>query len=214
MKHRGMMFLWTEFQSEYAQTLASIVPSPLTWLQTVANNGYVMSPFGKTPDIRSLSPAQAQIMEIVWQCGEVSARDVRLALNESDESRDQSRSTVRTLMDRMEEKGWLKHRLDGRTFLYSATQPKKERLTQKLREVVETLCDGRPEAIVATLLDDRGITQEGLQSIRKMLDEAEQRLAPNARKPKEQSTRASKNPKTRKEAQQRAKRSKRKPRGT
>lgn len=160
--------------------------------------------------MRTLSPAQAEIMEIVWQRGEVSARDVRMALNESDDARDLSRSTVRTLMERIKEKGWLNHRLYGRTFLYSAAQPKKERLTQKIREVVETLCDGRPEALVATLLDDRGISHKDLQSIREMLDAAEQRISGSAGTPRQRPKRTSK----RKEEPGRAKKSEPKPRSS
>lgn len=153
-------------------------------------------------------------MEIVWQRGEVSARDVRMALNESDDERDLSRSTVRTLIERMKEKGWLNHRLCDRTFLYSATQPKKETLTQKVREVIETLCDGRPEALVATLLDDRGISRKDLQSIREMLDDAEQRISGSAGTPGKRPKRTSKRSAKRKEEPGRAKKSKRKPRST
>lgn len=153
-------------------------------------------------------------MEIVWQRGEVSARDVRMALNESEHARDLSRSTVRTLMGRMKEKGWLNHRLCGRTFLYSATQPKKERLTQKIREVIETLCDGRPEALVATLLDDRGISRKDLQSIREMLDDAEQRISENSGTPGQQAKRPPKQSVNRKPKPGSVRKSKRKPGST
>ena len=153
-------------------------------------------------------------MEIVWQRNEVSAREVRIELNETDQHRQLSRSTVRTLMDRMEEKGWLKHRLDGRTFLYSAAQPRKTTLANTLREVIETLCDGRPEDVVATLLDDRGLSREGLQSIRELLDEAEQRLKPPSKNPVREVTGKQKGSKKRREQRGDTVQHKRKPRST
>src|SRR6187399_1338322 len=103
----------------------------------------------------SLSRSQREIMEIVWDRGEVSANDVRDILSVT---RDLAKNTVRTLLERMEVKGWLKHREDGRTFLYSAIQPREASVGQKVLEVVDQLCGGSPEELVTALLDYRGLT--------------------------------------------------------
>ncbi|QEH35124.1 Penicillinase repressor [Aquisphaera giovannonii] len=116
-----------------------------------------------------LSPAQAEIMEIVWDRGEVSASEVREVLSAT---RPVARNTVRTLLERMEEKGWLRHREEGRTFLYSAAQPRRATIGQKVREVVDTVCGGSAEALVAALLDDRGLSAGELMRIREMLAQA------------------------------------------
>ena len=70
----------------------------------------------KRVELPELTPAQGEIMDIVWQRGEVSASEVRRVLSRT---RAVARNTVRTLLERMEEKGWITHREDGRTFLYS-----------------------------------------------------------------------------------------------
>ena len=116
-----------------------------------------------------LSPAQREIMEIVWERGEVSARDVRAVVSRQ---RDVARNTVRTLLERMEEKGWLTHREDGRTYLYAATQPRQATIGQRVVEVLDTACGGSPETLVTALLDYRGLTDSELRRIRAMLDEA------------------------------------------
>jgi predicted transcriptional regulator len=72
----------------------------------------------------------------------------------------------------MEEKGWLTHREDGRTFLYRAAEPRREAIGRKVREVVETVCGGSPETLVAALLDYRGLRHDELKRIRQMLDQA------------------------------------------
>ena len=124
----------------------------------------------KQPDLPDLSPAQREIMEIVWQRGEVTAHEVRrvLAL-----TRNVARNTVRTLLERMEDKGWLKHRAAGRTFLYTAARPRHDTIGQKVREIVETVCGGSPETLVAALLDYRGLRPDELKRIRQLLDEAQ-----------------------------------------
>jgi predicted transcriptional regulator len=124
----------------------------------------------KQPDLPDLSPAQREIMEIVWQRGEVTANEVRRALSRT---REVARNTVRTLLERMEDKGWLEHRAEGRTFLYRAARPRHDTIGQKVREIVETVCGGSPETLVSALLDYRGLRPEELKRIRQLLDDAE-----------------------------------------
>ena len=127
-----------------------------------------------------LSPAQQAIMEIVWDREEVSAREVLDLLN-ADRSDPLTRNTVRTTIERMEEKGWLRHRVDGRTFLYSAARPQAATTSQKVREIVDTLFGGKPERLVAALIDDRRLTPKRIAAIRDLLDEAEQQAAETKR---------------------------------
>lgn len=117
----------------------------------------------------ALSQSQREIMEIVWDRGEVSAVEVCEILSAK---RVLAKNTVRTLLERMENKGWLKHREEGRTFLYSAVQPRAASIGQRVREIVETICGGSPETLVAALLDYRGLRADELQRIRQLLDQA------------------------------------------
>lgn len=108
-------------------------------------------------------------MEIVWQRGEVTAAEVRRVLSPT---RSVARNTVRTLLERMEEKGWLEHRVEGRTFLYTAARPRQVTVGQKIREIVETVCGGSPEVMVAALIEHRGLRSDELTRIRQLLDQA------------------------------------------
>jgi BlaI family transcriptional regulator, penicillinase repressor len=124
----------------------------------------------KRSDLPDLSPAQREIMDIIWEGGELTANEVRHVLSQS---RKVARNTVRTLLERMEEKGWLKHRAEGRTFLYTAARPHNDTIGQKVREVVETVCGGSPETLVTALLDYRGLRADELRRIRQLLDQAQ-----------------------------------------
>ena len=121
------------------------------------------------PALPSLSQSQREIMEIVWDRGEVSAIEVRAILSAK---RALAKNTVRTLLERMEAKGWLKHREDGRTYLYAAAQPREASIGQKVLEVVEHICGGSPETLVTALLDYRGLRPDELKRIRQLLDQA------------------------------------------
>lgn len=123
----------------------------------------------KRRELPELTPAQGELMEIIWERGEVTASELRRVLART---RAVSRNTVRTLLERMEEKGWITHREEGRTFLYVAAQPRQVTIGQKVQEVVETVCGGSAEALVTALLDYRGLDSRELERIRQMLARA------------------------------------------
>lgn len=123
-------------------------------------------PFPQIP----LSAAQREIMEIVWQQGEVTAADVRRMV-----PRDLDRNTVNTLLVRMEQKGWLAHRVTGRTHVYSATVPRETTVAQRVMEVVDKVCGGSSEALVAALLDHGSLTIEELDRIRDLVSQAKRK---------------------------------------
>lgn len=135
-----------------------------------------------SPQLPPLSEAQREIMEVVWDHGEVSARSVRETLSARD--RDVARNTVRTLLERMEEKGWLKHRQQGRTYLYSATHPREATNGRKVIEVLDQICGGSPEALMTALIDYRGLSEAELDRIRGMLDAAASNTQPKKRRGK------------------------------
>ena len=118
-----------------------------------------------------LTDVQREIMEIVWQLGEVSVSDIhsRISLQ-----RDVARNTVQTLVVRLEEKGWLQHTEEGRRFLYSAAKPRTKSLGARVSQLIDSLFGGSPEQMVNALIDYRGLTESELQNIRQMIDQAEQ----------------------------------------
>jgi BlaI family transcriptional regulator, penicillinase repressor len=122
----------------------------------------------RVPD-EPLSPAQKEIMEIVWEKGEVAAIEVRQLLADG---RELARETVRTVLERMEEKGWLKHRVVGRTFFYSAVVPREATAGQKVIELIDTVCGGSPERLMTALLDYRGLSAEEAARIEALIKRA------------------------------------------
>lgn len=114
----------------------------------------------------TLSEAQREIMEIIWDRDEVSAFEVREVLLTR---RPIARETVRTLLTRMEEKGWVKHRVIGRTHFYSAAIPRDVNLGRRVTELVDTLCGGSAEQLVTALLDHHELSDAEADRIQKLI---------------------------------------------
>lgn len=119
---------------------------------------------------QALTVAQREIMEIVWQRKEVTVSDVRNALASR---RELARNTVQTMLVRLEEKGWLKHREDGRSFIYSPNRPRLESLGAKVAQLVDRWFAGEPDAMVTALIEYRGLSQGEAERIRQMIETAE-----------------------------------------
>lgn len=118
----------------------------------------------------ALSDGQREIMEIIWNRGELCVSEVWEILSKR---RPIARNTVQTMMTRMFEKRWLKYRTIGRAFLYSAAISRKATMGQKVHELIETVFKGSAEELMTSLLDYRGLSKGEVGRIRAMLDDAE-----------------------------------------
>jgi len=124
------------------------------------------------PDPTPLTKSQREIMEIVWSLGEVSVSGVRTALSDR---RQLARNTVQTMMVRLEERGWLKHRKVDRAFLYSANVPRTFSLGAKVSQLMDRFFAGSPEELVTALIEYRGLTEDEAIRIRDMIKRAEKK---------------------------------------
>ena len=116
-----------------------------------------------------LSDAQLEIMNVVWDGGTVTFAQVRDRLLVK---RPIARNTVQTMMTRLEQKGWLRHRRNGKSFVYSPTVERATTLRGMVASLVEAAFAGSADDLVMALLDGRGISDEEAKRIRKMIDEA------------------------------------------
>lgn len=124
------------------------------------------------PQPQPLSPALRELMDIVWDRGEVAVSEVWEILAER---RNVARNTVQTMLVRLEDKGWLKHRVIGRTFFYSAVHPREKTQRRMVRDLMQSFFDGSPEDLAAALLDDVSLSKAEADRIRELIDDAERR---------------------------------------
>ncbi len=123
-------------------------------------------------ELPPLSEGQLEIMNIVWEQGEVTLGQVWKALSAR---RNVARNTVQTLLTRLVEKGWLRSRAEGKIFHYSSAYPRESTLRDILQRLVDTAFQGSTEGLVMTLLEDQEISNEEADRIRAMIDRAERK---------------------------------------
>jgi predicted transcriptional regulator len=119
--------------------------------------------------IKKLSDANLEIMNIVWDRGEVSINDVLEAVNLKRNDK-LKRATIQVQMKRLEKYGWLKHRKVGREFYYSALRGQEEATKDILDNVRKKVFGGSRAELVKCLFTDSNVSSEELERIMQYLE--------------------------------------------
>ncbi|MDE3156628.1 MAG: BlaI/MecI/CopY family transcriptional regulator [Acidobacteriota bacterium] len=114
-----------------------------------------------------LSRRERQVMDIVYEHGRATAAEIAVALPDPP-----SYSAVRTLLRILETKGHLRHETDGLRYVYSPTVPRDQASRSALRNLVRTFFDGSATQAVAALLDQAKLSEEELERLAGLIDEA------------------------------------------
>ena len=117
-----------------------------------------------------LSPLENRVMQVVWRRKNVTAEEVRTKLAGRRTLKD---STVRTILRRLEAKGYVKHITEGRTYVYSPKVASQSVATDAVRAIVDHFCDGSVENLLVGMVDDELITPELLDELAERIRKAE-----------------------------------------
>ncbi len=123
-------------------------------------------------DPGALSRRERQVMDIVYRLGEATAQQVLDELPDPP-----SYSAVRAVLATLEGKGLADHSKSSRRYVFRPTVPEEHAKRSALRQLVSTFFGGKPENLVASLLDpsDQVLSREEIERIRRMIDQTEQR---------------------------------------
>ena len=111
------------------------------------------------PKSRTLTALELEIMKIVWQLKSATVHDVYESLLER---RRIAYTTVMTIMKILEQKQYLKRRLEERAYVYQATRSSKQVIKGMVREFVNRVFDGSARPLLAHLVEDRSLSAEEL----------------------------------------------------
>ena len=126
-------------------------------------------------DELALTRLQLEILKLLWDRGEATVVDVQEGLPGSSRL---ALSSVATLLSRMEKRGVVAHRTEGRQFVYTAAVPRQrvqQSLVGELAQLGERLFAGDMASLVSTLLDEAEVSPEELARIRAMVEAEEAR---------------------------------------
>ena len=111
----------------------------------------------RLPDLGDL---EHEVMQLVWAHGPVTAEIVRERL-----SRRLKESTVRTVLRRLEEKGYTTHTVDGRTYVYQAAEERGKVAAKAVQRIVDWFCNGSVEEVLVGMVDRAMLDQKQLRTL-------------------------------------------------
>jgi len=119
----------------------------------------------------TLGDLQLAIMRVLWRRGEAAVTDVHEALLDE---RGLAPTTIATMLKKMEDKGVVAHRAEGRRFLFHPTVSEGEVRRSMVGELTERLFRGDTAALVSHLLAEHEIDPDELAELRQRIARREQ----------------------------------------
>ena len=109
-----------------------------------------------------LTELESAVMRVVWESGPCSVEAVYDVVSRN---RDLKETTVRTLLRRLEQKGYLRHEVDGRAYIYHANEPSRSLAARAVRQIIDRLCHGSVEELVSGMVDAKVLTKAELKRL-------------------------------------------------
>src|SRR5688572_24792968 len=123
---------------------------------------------------KSLSELEHQIMKVLWTRGPANAEQVREGLGLKRPLKD---STIRTVLRRLQAKGYVNHKVQGRTFVYSGAEQPRNVAVRAVRQIIDRFCEGSLEELLVGLVENEVVKRAELQQLARKIA---QRKAPKA----------------------------------
>lgn len=111
---------------------------------------------------KGLGAVEQMVMDFVWSHGPCSAEACRESLKPS---RPLKESTVRTILRRLEEKGFVAHETEGRTYIYRAAEGRRNVAVRAVKNIIDRFCGGSAEELVIGMVDNAVIDRKQLERL-------------------------------------------------
>ena len=141
---------------------------------TYCNATMTNTPYAR---LKNLGEVEQLVMDYVWTHGPSTADACREALASSRPMKD---STIRTVLRRLEEKGYLTHQIQGRTFIYTASDARQNVAVRAVKGIIDRFCGGSAEALVLGMVDNAVLDRKQLERLARRIGEkqiAEKQIA-------------------------------------
>ena len=115
-----------------------------------------------------LGELQRAVIEVVWNLGEASVHQVRKELAKKKKL---AYTTVLTAMQKLEKAGWLRHRSEGKVYIYAPTRTREQAGANSVRKFMERIFDGDALLMFQHLMRQSKLSDEELGELRNMIDD-------------------------------------------
>ena len=120
-------------------------------------------------ELRAMSPAETEILRLVWQLGPATVQQIHAALPGN---RKVAYKTVQTLLRRLEQKGYLKHKMEGKAHVFCAAVKREAVVKRTVLDFVDRLFGGDPRPLMQFLAEDGRIDAEDIDELRRLIDKS------------------------------------------
>src|SRR5436853_5738105 len=109
-----------------------------------------------------LTDLENAVMRVVWDSEPCSVEAVFEVVSRD---RDLKETTIRTLLRRLEQKGYLQHETEGRAYVYRATERPRSLAARAVRQIIDRFCQGSVEELVSGMVDAKVLTTDELNRL-------------------------------------------------
>lgn len=123
-----------------------------------------------TKTTTELGDLERDVMQLLWADGPMTSEAVRERLR-----RGLKESTVRTVLRRLEDKGFVTHAVEGRTYVFAAAEPRGDVAARAVRRIVDWLCNGSVDEVLVGMVDSDMLDPARLRQLADKITRAKHR---------------------------------------
>lgn len=117
--------------------------------------------------LQAMSPAETEILRLVWQLGGATVQQVCDLLPPK---RDIGYKTVQTMLRRLEKKGYLKHKISGKAYVFLPAVKREDVVKRTVLDFLDRLFGGDPRPLMQFLAEDGKIDVKDIENLKKLID--------------------------------------------
>jgi BlaI family penicillinase repressor len=109
-----------------------------------------------------LTDLENEVMQVVWEAGPCSVEAVHQSISRG---RRLKETSTRTLLRRLEQKGYLRHKADGRAYIYRAVEPARSLAARAVRQIIDRFCQGSVEELVNGMVESKVLSKSEMDRL-------------------------------------------------
>jgi BlaI family penicillinase repressor len=118
-----------------------------------------------------LTELENEVMQAVWEAGPCSVEAVHQNISRN---RRLKETSTRTLLRRLEQKGYLRHKTEGRAYIYRAVEPARSLAARAVRQIIDRFCQGSVEELVTGMVESKVLSKSEMNRLEEFVSRRRQ----------------------------------------
>jgi BlaI family penicillinase repressor len=119
-----------------------------------------------------LTELESEVMQVVWDSGPCPVEAVYEVVSQK---RDLKETSVRTILRRLEQKGYLRHEEQGRAYVYRAAEPARSLAARAVRQIIDRFCKGSVEDLVSGMVEGKMLSKAEMDRLEEFVRNAKEK---------------------------------------